>query len=166
VSERLRFAIIPTRDRPEEYAACLAAIAPQVDDIVTVCHGGSSASYATGALISYAHESPNISAMWNLGLDAIADRLALLADGLTVPPYDVAILNDDAVVPPHWFDHLGHMHLLDAAAACVDQHGRLDAPLVHRAPGRVDLRERLTGYAFVLDGTRGIRQRGDAMVAL
>jgi hypothetical protein len=150
MSERRRFAVIPTRDRPEEYAACVAAIEPQVDDIITVCHGKSSVAYSAGLPISYNHDAPNISAMWNLGLDCLAEAFPDV-------PYDVAVINDDAVVPPHWFDHLGHMHLLDAAAACVDPHGELDAPLLHKAPGPVSLRQRLTGFAFVLDGTRGIR---------
>lgn len=148
---RGRFAIIVTKDRPEAYAACVAAVAPQVDDIITICHGHDAIAYSTGLPIGWREEAPNISAMWNLGLDC-------LAEAFQHTPYDVAVLNDDAVVPPYWFDHVaGPMGFLDAAAGCVDQHHRLTVPVVHRHPGPVDLHERLTGFAFILDGTKGIR---------
>lgn len=152
---RSRFAVIVTRDRPEAYAACVAAIEPQVEDIITICHGPEAVSYSAGLPIGYHAESPNISAMWNLGLDC-------LAEAFSDRPYDVAVLNDDAVVPRYWFDHVCRpMSLTDAAAGCVDQHHRLAAPLVHRHPGPVDLHERLTGFAFILDGTRGLRANED-----
>lgn len=148
---RARYAVIVTRDRPVPYAACVAAITPQVEDIITICHGDAAVAYAAGVPVRYDLELPNISVMWNLGLD-------LLAEAFPDQPYDVAVLNDDAVVPPYWFDHIaGPMGFTDAAAGCVDQHHRLATPLLHRTPGRVDLRERLTGFAFILDGTKGIR---------
>lgn len=151
---RLRYAIIPTRNRPHAYAACVAALAPQVDDFITVCHGRTAVSYAAGLPMLYEPEAPNISAMWNLGLDCLSEAFPREA-------YDVAIVNDDAVVPPHWFDHLSYMTTVSAAAACVDQHHRLDVPALHLEPGPVDLRVRLTGFAFILDGTKGIRADED-----
>lgn len=148
---RARYAVIVTRDRPGPYAACVTAIKDQVDDIITVCHGVAAAAYATGIPVRYDPEPPNISAMWNLALD-------LLSEAFPEQAYDVAVLNDDAIVPAYWFDHVsGPMSFMDAAAGCVDQHHRLAAPLLHRTPGPVDLHERLTGYAFILDGTKGIR---------
>lgn len=148
---RARYAIIVTRDRPEAYAACVAAIEPQIDDIVTITHGPDAVGYCTGVPVRYHPDAPNISAMWNLGLD-------LLTEAFPDRAYDVAVLNDDAVVPPYWFDHIaGPMGFADAAAGCVDQHHRLTVPILHRTPAPVDLHERLTGYAFILDGTKGIR---------
>lgn len=152
---RARYAVVVTRDRPEAYAACVAALAPQVEDIITVCHGTAAVAYSVGVPVQYDPETPNISAMWNLGLD-------LLAEAFPDQAYDVAIVNDDAVVPRYWFDHIiGPMSFTDAAAGCVDQHHRLAAPLVHRHPAPVDLHERLTGFAFILDGTKGLRANED-----
>jgi hypothetical protein len=148
---RRRFAIIVTRDRPEAYAACVAAIRDQVDDIVTITHGPTAITYATGLPVRYDPEPPNISAMWNLGLD-------LLTEAFPRQAYDVAVLNDDSVVPAYWFDHIsGPMSYTGAAAGCVDQHHRLERPVLHVEAAPVDLHQRLTGYAFILDGSKGIR---------
>jgi hypothetical protein len=148
---RARYAVIVTRNRPEAYAAAVAAIRDQVEEVITVCHGYNAVAYSAGLPVLYTPEEPNISAMWNLALD-------LLAETFPGQAYDVAVLNDDAVVPAYWFDHVsGPMSYTGAAAGCVDQHHRLDRPVLHTAAAPVDLHERLTGYAFILDGTRGIR---------
>lgn len=90
----LLFAVIPTRNREELYGRCVAAIRPQVDQLITVAHLG--APYAMGdAIIRYDVPIPNICRMWNLGLDKAME----LADGRE---HYVAILNDDAEVPPGW----------------------------------------------------------------
>jgi hypothetical protein len=85
----------------------------------------------------YAEDPPNISRMWNLGLEMAKDysRRAGL-------PYDVAILNDDAVVPSDWFARVtAEMRKTGAAAGCVR---RVDDP-------------RMSGFAFVLNGDLDLR---------
>jgi GT2 family glycosyltransferase len=97
MSRPLRYAVIPTRDREAKYLRCVQAIRAQVDGLITVAH--MDAPYAVGHVLPYRADPPNISRMWNLGLSAAAS----LADDA---PHEVAILNDDVVVPPRWFDTL------------------------------------------------------------
>lgn len=136
---RLRFAVIPTHDRPQDFQDCLEAIWPQVDRVVVVSH---SAPYMPGpahgskcTVLRYEWRVPNISDMWNLGLD----QVHRMADGR---PYDVAVLNDDAIVPVNWFTRVTWgMRQHKASAGCVkraDDH-------------------RMAGHAFILDGDVGLR---------
>lgn len=146
---RLRYAVIPTRDRPQDFADCIEAIAPQVDAVFVVAHLEASA-YAEPTMLAtlgttrafsvirYSALVPNISTMWNLGLSS-AHRYA--ADR----PYDVAILNDDVIVPPDWFNRV-------TAAMAVLGPGRASAGCVRRA-----LDPRMTGYAFILNGDDSLR---------
>lgn len=128
----MRLAVIPTHDRPGDYEDCYAAIRPQVDMVITIAHF---ATYAKAPSISYTEVVPNISVMWNLGLDEAEWQAGK-------EPFDVAVLNDDAIVPPDWFDRVtSHMRILGAAAGCV-----------HRPHD-----PRMAGHAFILDGSKGLR---------
>jgi hypothetical protein len=147
--ERLRAAVVTTHDRPGDYADCVESIAPQVDLIVTVAHAP--AEYVWGALVrdclirqksevtasvvQYQAEVPNISRMWNLGIERVEEVSA-------GRPYDVAVLNDDVVLPGDWFEWVtAAMRREDAAAGCT-----------RRAAD-----PRMSGYAFILNGDRGLR---------
>lgn len=150
---RISCAVIITRDRPEEFAQCLRAIWPQVDHVIVISHGTEYARdhHADGiSVIDYAPEIPNISMMWNLGLlEAEA--------GAYAEPHDVAVLNDDAVVPPGWFDRItDEMRATGAVLGCSDQHGHTVSQHL-RTFDRPDIRRRLTGFAFVLDSESGLR---------
>jgi hypothetical protein len=137
VQRRLRFAVIPTRDRPGDFADCVKAIEPQAA-IIVIDH---QSSYVMNQNIvpvmcvqGYYEDPPNISRMWNLGLELAHE----LADGR---PYDVAVLNDDVIVPPDWFERVaGTMHKAGAVAGCV----------------RRTFDPRMTGYAFILNGDAGL----------
>lgn len=131
---RLRFAVIPTRDRPDDYRDCRNAIEPQVDEVITIVHDAEYATAWQTTWIRYVENPPNISCMWNMGLNA-AGRLA---EGR---PYDVAVLNDDVIVPSDWFARVRDtMHRAGAAAGCV----------------RRKFDHRMTGYAFMLNGDTGL----------
>lgn len=149
---RRRYAVIPTRDRPVDFDDCVRAILPQVDALIVIAHcppGENGQPYVWATLewldaerllrgcqvIPYHEDPPNISRMWNLGLDtapvfAAGDR------------YDVAVLNDDVIVPPDWFDRV----------TAAMRTGRNAAGCVYR-----DWDPRMTGYAFILDGDLGLR---------
>ena len=132
---RGRAVVIPTRDRPQAFARCLAAVGPQVDLVVVVAHMNpgyvlAGPRYRTD-MLPYQEDPPNISRMWNLGLQHVASVMGA--------HYDVAVLNDDAIVPPDWFQRVTDtMHTQHAAAGCVRR------PTDHR----------MTGYAFILDGDK------------
>jgi hypothetical protein len=131
----MRFAVIVTHDREQDFQDCMRAIAPQVGAVITVSHDAPYVAKGPFSIL-YSEYPPNISRMWNLGLD----KAASLAKN--VDEHFVAVLNDDAIVPHDWFDRI-EASMLDngAAAGCV--HRPYDG--------------RLTGYAFILRGSAFLR---------
>ena len=149
------FAIIPTNGRPC-FKECLEAVAGQVDRVIAV-EGGPNAEYLgmrEGQWdVSIIREPElNISRWWNLGLSLINDR----ARAGHWPAWNVVILNDDAIIPPGWVKAVVHA-MRDSKAAAGCSGNPTPFPVVHLAPGPVDLSTRLQGYAFVLAGEKGVR---------
>lgn len=165
-----RYAVIPTRDRPDEFRRCVEAIVSQVDEVVVIHHTtrrdlADGPTYVDDAeeimpdgvkftVATYSAEIPNISRMWNNGLD-----WARMNSG---PEHWVAVLNDDAIVKPGWFDTItAAMQETGAVMGGGDQHGvlgpRRGTHLLHVHPKPVDLRYRVPGYAFILDGRARLR---------
>lgn len=139
MSARQSFAVIPTHDRPAEFATCVAAIRPQVDVVIAVCHGDEAWDYAGNRDVERIPYAPtgraNISRMWNLGLDE-AERLASC-------PFDIAVLNDDAIPAPDWFATLTGQMRADNAKGASER----------RQPGI----EKIAGWAFILNGDAHLR---------
>jgi hypothetical protein len=158
---RESFAIIPSRPRSIDrfvlLERCLTATSPQVDRVFLIDN-------TTGGVIgknpvprplsnvTIIHEPVdpvNLSYLWNVGIK----RAEAESEG---PQWDVAILNDDAIVPAGWFDAVSsRMRMLNAAAACSG--GRRNFPHLHHHPTRVPLETRMTGWAFILAGEKGAR---------
>lgn len=136
---RSRYAVVLTHDRPEDFRDCMSAILPQVDRVFVVSHAAPYTRFLPSVTVIpfYAPTlaDMNISRAWNFGLD----RAHVWAQG---QPYDVAVLNDDAIVPPDWFRVVTEA-MRRAGAAAGSGARCFDA--------------RMSGYAFVLDGTKDIR---------
>jgi hypothetical protein len=150
-----RFAVVATRDRPTELADVFGRL--KADGVhVVVVDNGSTPPIASGdgyTVITDGEQPPNLSRLWNLGLE----RAAKLAAEHGQCQWDVGVVNDDAVLPDGWFDAcVDAMRFYGAAAACSDPHGRLTAPLAKTAPD-ADGFTRLCGWAFVLRGESGLR---------
>lgn len=133
----LRFAGTPTHNRPEMYAELRANLDPQVDHFITVAHN---ADYATGDVLTYTEDLPDLGVMWNM----ILDRAHELAKGR---PYYVAILNDDTQVADDWFERM-----VDA----IESNGSAGAS-TPRAPGKPTS---IFGGGFVVNGAANIRMSG------
>jgi len=155
---RPRFAVIPTNGRAC-LKDCLMAISPQVDSIILVY----TVPWQDGEVRPHPHfgvalrdvGSPNISRWWNEGLD-ICTQVMDMTEGDTPGRYDVAILNDDVIVPPGWFDAVSDgMRMYECAAACSGAPN--SSPVLLQRPGPVPLHTRLQGFAFILAGEKGIR---------
>lgn len=147
MTDRRRYVVIPTRSRPDDFRDCVTAIAPQVDAVIVIAHGcpeyvgrtltADAPGVREWEAIEYQAVVPNISRMWNLGLDAAARRAGW-------DPFDVAVINDDVICPPDWFARV--------TAAMDAMSPRAAAGCVRR---RFD--HRMTGYAFILDGRSELR---------
>jgi len=135
------------------------AISPQVDSTILVY----TVPWKDGEVRPHPHfgvalrdvGSPNISRWWNEGLD-ICTQVMDMTEGDTPGRYDVAILNDDVIVPPGWFDAVSDgMRMYECAAACSGAPN--SSPVLLQRPGPVPLHTRLQGFAFILAGEKGIR---------
>lgn len=166
-----RIGVVATHNRPAELARLLDAIAPQCHAVFVVDNASTPPVELppvrrdglldpdTGLQLSCwlkvirdEEQPPNLSRLWNVGLDAARDYVR----GGDYIGHDVAVLNDDAVPPPGWFDAVaGAMREEGADAASSDPFDRL-------APGGRDylygagimpgVHSRLAGWAMMLRG--------------
>ena len=97
-----RYAVIPSNGR-ECLFQCLEAIRPQVNMVFVVFTGKFITEAERDRILRYGYilyegpQDPNISRWWNQGLEAAADCVIEQLPGPT--KWDVAVLNDDAIVP-------------------------------------------------------------------
>lgn len=152
----MRVATIPTNGR-ECVERAIEGISHQVDHIIIVEAGTTveRREYTDPKVIVIPDpEAPdlNISRWWNIGIDWAAARAK--EEGLDA--WDVAVINDDVIVPSTWFCYIADdIRALGCVAGCSG--GRGPVPLMHRAPGIVSVLERIQGFAFVIVGESGLR---------
>jgi hypothetical protein len=169
-----RIAVVPTHNRPRELARLLDALAPQCHVVVVIDNASTppvnlSRWHWTGDpdgpdlrgmvqhLIRDEEQPPNLSRLWNVGLN-FAQWWAW-AD-VEPEPFDVAVLNDDAVPPPGWWDAVsGAMREHRASAASADPFDQMMAGelRVWFADAPMSVGTRLAGWAFMLPGEDGMR---------
>lgn len=153
-----RAAVIPARDRHDLLADCITSVVDQVDRVIVIDNLSDPPIDPEPwdgkvGVASLPIDPPNISTLWNVGIalaDAGAHRMGAEA-------WDVAVLNSDVVVPSGWIDGLSTaMRSTTAVLAYPDQHGGSEQ-ILHWEPGPIDLRQRITGYAYMLRGEHGLR---------
>lgn len=155
------YAIIPTANRPQVALQAIQAILPQVDVVYVVDNGDNQMvpdhDDDLGIpyhIIKYDKQGqvPNLSLFWNIALDVIK----MDAGRMGADQWDVAILNDDAIVPEGWFQAVSTAMRENncAAGSSCGQGGMFS---IHRTPGPVPLMTRMYGPAFVVAGEKGLR---------
>lgn len=163
-----RVAVIPTRgNRPDVLGRCLQAIAPQVDKIVLIDNsdGGDGvtpgvldAAGLRGQVIVFCdpEQPPNLSRLWNVGIEAAETwhqmRRFEAKKTADLRGLHVAVLNDDAIVPPYWFDELAQGMVSSGAVAAGYNH----TWALHKQPGPTRLDQRMPGHAFITDRAPGL----------
>lgn len=157
-----RVAVIPTRDRHDMLADCVDSVVGQVDVVYIIDNGSVPPidpgrwAQGSGAFVGSAQvdlDPPNISTLWNCGI-RLAEHAAVMAGA---GEWDIAVLNSDVVVPEGWVDALSAaMRSTPAVLAYPDQCGGSEQ-ILHTVAEPVDLRQRITGYAYMLRGEAGLR---------
>jgi GT2 family glycosyltransferase len=153
-----RAAVIPARDRHDLLADCIDSVIDQVDTVIIIDNLSNPPIdvgrwYGKVVRRPSSIDPPNISVLWNMGID-LADTGATLRGA---ERWDIAVLNSDVVVPAGWVETLSTaMRSTTAVLAYPDQHGGREE-LLHTRAEPIDLRQRITGYAYMLRGEAGLR---------
>jgi hypothetical protein len=151
-----RAAVIPARDRHDMLADCIRSVIDQVDRVIIVDNLSSPPIdidpwHGKVRCVWAPLDPPNISTLWNIGI-TLADAARGDAD-----QWDIAVLNSDVTVPAGWIDGLSAaMRSTTAVLAYPDQHGGRQQ-ILHTTAGPIDLRQRITGFAYMLRGEAGLR---------
>lgn len=168
-----RVAVVPTHNRPVELARLLDAIAPQCDAVVVVDNasdppvslprkhwgpGGPGVEHVgmVQHVIRDEEQPPNLSRLWNVGIDFAREIVGPLAG----EPYDVGVFNDDADVPPGWWDTVSTALREHPTAAVAHTHtyGEPTRPAAfHDDRSPMHLHERMCPWAFVMRGELSLR---------
>lgn len=150
-----RAAVVPTRNRHDLLADCINSVIDQVDRVVVVDNGSDPAIdpepwHGKVGVLRVPWDPPNISQLWNVGLNCVGQASP-------TDVWDVAVLNSDVVVPAGWVEALSSaMRATTAVLAYPDQAGGT-RQILHTTAGPVPLGQRITGYAFLLRGETGQR---------
>ncbi len=158
MSQAFRAAVIPTRDRHDLLADCINSVVDQVDRVIVIDNLSAPPIdpepwHGKVGVVTVPIDPPNISTLWNVGL-ALADAQAHQHGA---DRWDIAVLNSDVVLPAGWIDGLSTaMRAGPAVLAYPDQHGGT-RQILHTKAEPVDLRTRITGFAYLLRGETGLR---------
>jgi glycosyltransferase involved in cell wall biosynthesis len=152
-----RYAIIPTHNRPARLLALVTALGPQCDAIVVLDNASDppvdeerlqKAAGVPVYVIRDEEQPPNLARFWNVMFDHVG------APGDLATEWDVAVLNDDALVPAGWYDACSSG--LRAHDTAVIAHTTPTTPALltelHNDPAN-----RMTPHAFVIRGEAGLR---------
>lgn len=164
----MRYAVIPTHNRPAELQRLVGQLRSQVDVIViidnasdppvwtsTIFTDDMPARLHTGRVIRDEMQPPELYRMWNVAFDAVAAH----AIAYEQTEWDVAVLNDDSSVPEGWFDVVSHALRSHptAAAASTPTHAMLRQPWFSVSPGEGGLMYRMCPWAWVVRGELALR---------
>jgi hypothetical protein len=152
------YAVVLTHDRPELAIPLIQSLITDGVRPIVVDNGDVPIPELPGSWsIHVPMQPPNISALWNLGLDVAAD----IASVTHTPQYDIAVLNDDLIVPPGSIQQLGlSMRAYGTDAAFPDVHGGVvPQATVWRSSAYcpINLFHRMAGFCFVLRGEARVR---------
>lgn len=159
----MHFAVIPTHNKPTELRECLASLRGQIDHAIVIDNASDPQveimdlvddGFAI-TVIRDPEQPPNLSRLWNTGIKVAQTLQGWNADEANAGlDFFIAIINDDVIVPPGWMGYVvDNMMVHDASAGCISTFTNF-AGLKTRPP--VNAYDRLTGWAFVLDGEDGI----------
>jgi hypothetical protein len=149
--DRPRVAMITTHNRPELLQQCVEAIKPQVDSVLVLDNASLPPADLPDVDILYIPDQPpHLARFWNTGFEIIEQTLQ-------TRDWYAAVLCDDAIAPEGWVEAvIVGMQETGAAIGCSNPWGLPHDPVLKTQPDH-DIRGRMIGWAFVLDGSRDVR---------
>jgi hypothetical protein len=106
---------------------------------------------SVGHLVDPVAEPKNIQHWWNLGIIAAEAQAQMLG----LEEWNVLVVNDDIVAPPHLVRTLGRA-MRETTAVLAYPNAFDDRCVMNTEPGPVDLRTRITGWCWMIRGESGI----------
>lgn len=98
-------------------------------------------------------QPPNLSRLWNIGLNAARCH----ARNFDAARWNVAILNDDTVLPHDWYPTVSReLRAHNVAVACGSLFSQVHTSIIKTEPDN-DLMTRMTPWAFITRGELGLR---------
>lgn len=155
-----RFAIVPTHNRPARVLALVASLGKQCDHILVLDNASEPpvdverlrVAAGRASLVRWydAEQPPHLSRFWNFLLDRVGEHV----DAESYDRWDIAILNDDSIVPAGWYDACSNG--LREHPTAVIAHTTPTRPALLTELGN-DPGNRMTPHAFVIRGESGLR---------
>jgi glycosyltransferase involved in cell wall biosynthesis len=154
-----RFAVILTHNRPDLLAECVATVAPQADRVIVVDNASDPPATADGwpanvRVVYDPLQPPNLAYLWNRALNNI--QLSDPGDA-----WDVALLCDDVLMPPDWFDRVSGALREHPTAAAASAHSYAPAGAPYLLTHLSNDANRMCPWCFMLPGERGLRADED-----
>lgn len=163
-----RYVVIPTHNRPNELQQLVASLIPHVSGIIIVDNASTPpvmVSDVMSIVESFSHvryidiiydneQPPNLSRLWNVGLDAAQQHAQSCGD----QQWDVIVLNDDAIIPGDWFDivTLG-LRKHNVAVACTSSIRPTTSDSISTVCGEGSVLGRMCPWAFITRGELMLR---------
>jgi glycosyltransferase involved in cell wall biosynthesis len=155
--------VVPTKNRPRYLADCVRSLDGQAHSIMIVDNGSRPRLLPFPDMLSdlwiIPHDEypPNISRLWNLGID----QAARVAEVRGWDVWNVLVVNDDIVAPLELVDTLSAaMRATSAVCAYPDQFD-VGRRILHTEAHPVLTAERICGYCFMLRGEASVRADED-----
>lgn len=153
------WAVVPSAGRPM-LDDLIDSLKGQVYDVIVVANNWQRSdparrleSSGLPVVVVEGGDDRNISRWWNIGIDLAAQHAAWLGD----TEWNTVVANDDVIVPEGWVESMSAaMRSTPAVLAYPDQCGG-HQQILHTKAEPVDLRQRITGYAYMLRGETDLR---------
>lgn len=162
-----RYALILAHNRPKELVGLLDAIEYQVDTILVIdnaseppIHQQEGVLRSDLVILRDMTQPANLSRLWNIGFDWIRNEHPRHRR-FQGEPWNVAVLTDDVLPPPGWFNVIEQaMDDHSCVAGCSSPFPQFTEIVVKRAPD-ADIMRRMYGPAFILRGDVGLQANED-----
>lgn len=155
------YAVIPTHNRIPQLTSLVSSLHGNVDRIIIVDNASSPAmrlgdftdphSGTEVSLIYDSEQPPNLYRLWNVAFN-VADLFASTAGA---EQWNVAVFNDDTVLPDGWVPAVSTaLRSSPAAIACGSENHAQTTPYLKTQLQRFP---RMTPHAFMMKGELGLR---------
>jgi GT2 family glycosyltransferase len=161
-----RYAIIPTHNRPTELARLIDQLQHDVDDIIVIdnasdppldTHSFALDTHARLKNIRILHDNeqpPHLYRMWNEGFAEVESCVVARRESA----WDVAVFNDDAIIPSGWFDIVANgLRKYDVAVASTASVVITTSDKISHVIGENGIIGRMCPWAFIMRGELNLR---------